>query len=123
MKGFWSMNDKEKQEILEYLDDVLEQVALINKKIKKTSQSKFMNDEMINSSIIRNLITIGEALKNIPNELINSDEFEDLQQAKKMRDILIHDYRNIQIKIVYDTCKNDIPNIKKKVLKLKEELE
>ncbi len=117
------MNDKEKQEILEYLDDVLEQVALINKKIKKTSQSKFMNDEMINSSIIRNLITIGEALKNIPNELINSDEFEDLQQAKKMRDILIHDYRNIQMKIVYDTCKNDIPNLKEKVLKLKEELE
>ncbi len=116
------MKDREKEYLLGFLDDVLEQINYIEIKMKKISKEKFYNEELISSSVIRNFEIIGEALKNIPHQLIASDDFEDLQKAKKMRDVLIHDYRKINTRLVYETYQNDIPNLKNKVLELKTRL-
>ena len=39
-----------------------------------------------------------------------------------MRDFLIHDYLDVNYQIVWDTIKNDIPELEKQIKKLKKKL-
>lgn len=58
---------------------------------------------------------MGEATKNIDEEL--RDEYPDIPWKKiaGMRDIFIHEYFGIKLKRVWDTIKEDIPVLKQKI--------
>ncbi len=39
-----------------------------------------------------------------------------------MRDLLIHDYFGVNIQVVWETAKNDLPELKEKIRKLIQDL-
>ncbi len=66
---------------------------------------------------------MGEAAKNVPNEV--REEYRDIPWRKMigMRDKLIHGYTGVDLQIVWKTIKDDLPGIKPTLQKVIEDIE
>ncbi len=76
------------------------------------SFKEFVQDDKTVSACIREIEVIGEATKQIPEEI--TDTFDDLPWSlmAKMRDKLIHWYFEIDEEIVWNVAKHKLPYIK-----------
>jgi len=76
----------------------------------------------LQDSVIRRIEIIGEAVRNIPWEI--KQKYPDIpwKDIVGMRDILIHQYFGVDLKLTWKTVKNDIPKLKFDMLRLKKDL-
>lgn len=72
----------------------------------------FKNDPKTIDAVERNFEIIGEAVKNLPDELTNNYPNIPFKQIAGMRDKLIHDYFGVDYEIVYKTIKDKLPEFK-----------
>lgn len=75
----------------------------------------FKNDEKTIDAVERNFEIIGEAVKNLPEELTNNYPNIPFKQIAGMRDKLIHDYFGVDYEIVYKTIKDKLPEFKSQI--------
>ena len=72
------------------------------------------------------LIAIGEALKNLDKttnkSLLRQFPQVDWKKAKGMRDIISHHYFETDAEVIYDVCKNHIPELAETINKMVREL-
>ena len=101
-----------------YLEDILSSIEKIERYIKGISHEKFLEDDMISDAIIRNLEVIGEATKNVSFDI--KREYKDIEWKKisGLRDILIHAYFGIDLRIVWDIIINKLPELKRLIKKM-----
>ncbi len=102
-----------------YLNDILLSIEKIKKYGRTLSFEKFSQDEKTIDAVVRNLEIIGEAVKHIPPE-IRSKYAYDWKSVAGLRDILIHEYFGVSIKIVWDIIQNELPELEKKVREIME---
>ncbi len=95
-----------------YLNDILASIAKIAEYTKDVSFEEFSEDGMREDAIIRNLITIGEAVKSIPKEVRSKSSEVQWEEVAGFRDILIHQYFGTDLETVWDIIKNDLPKLK-----------
>ena len=86
-------------------------------KILKTYES-FINDADTFDACVRRLEIIGEAANNIPAGLKISIDLP-WSYMISMRNKVIHEYFGIDPEILWQTAKEDIPELKKKINNLK----
>ena len=72
------------------------------------------------------LIAIGEALKNLDKttnkSFLRRFPQVDWKRAKGMRDIISHHYFEMDAEVIYDVCKNHIPELAQTINKMIREL-
>ena len=112
-----------KRDALLFIKDILDNIDLIEKSIGKTSKEEFSKDQMLQDATIRRIEVIGEAAKNIPKNV--KEKYSDIEWKKIIgtRDIIIHAYFEVDLDIVWNVIKKDIPILKENILRIKEELE
>lgn len=81
-----------KRNILVFVDDIMESVESIEEYIQGHTFETFQTNKMLFDAVIRNLEVIGEASKNIPDDI--RERYEDIpwQRMVGLRNILIHEY-------------------------------
>jgi uncharacterized protein with HEPN domain len=106
----------------DYIQDILNSIEEIENFSTGLSFNKFMRDKKTINAVIRSLEVIGEASKNIPKQIRNNHP--DIPWAKMagMRDKLIHEYFGIDLEIIWQTIKRDIPTLKPLIIKLKDKI-
>jgi uncharacterized protein with HEPN domain len=95
----------------EFLLDILEAAKLALSYVGKKSKEEFLKDTQCQDAVIRRFEIIGEASRRISGEA--QSEFPDLPWGEMigMRNVMIHEYDDVDIVIVWKTVKSDLPKL------------
>lgn len=69
-------------------------------------------------AMIRNFEIIGEAAKNISDNINQNFPEIEWHKLKGMRNLIAHEYFGIKIETIWNTAVNDIPILKKQIQKI-----
>jgi len=83
----------------------------------------FSGDLKTVDAIIRNLEIIGEAAKHIPVEMRETYPSIPWKEMSGMRDKLIHDYFGVDLKVVWKTIHDQLPELKSQINNILEKLD
>lgn len=98
-----------------YLDDILESINKIQEYLGDSLFEDLIRNGMKIDAIVRNLEIIGEASKNISQELRDKYPFVEWKKISDFRNILAHEYFKVDHEIMWDIMKNKIPELKKQI--------
>ena len=101
-----------------FLKDVLECIQKIEDHVGKIDFELFEEDEWTQDAVIRNFEVIGEATKSIPDEIKKKFPEIDWKKVVGLRDVLIHQYSSVNVRILWDIIQNKMPELKRVVLNL-----
>ncbi|MEK9149736.1 MAG: DUF86 domain-containing protein [Candidatus Desantisbacteria bacterium] len=115
------MSNKDREAKL-FIADVLEAIQKIENYTHKMSYEEFMKDERTKDAVLRNLEVIGEAVKNIPNEIKEKYLKVDWKAISGMRDRLIHGYFGVSFPIIWETVTDELPTFKENIEEVLKEM-
>ena len=100
------------RDIRDYLQDILTHIDFAEEFVEGMSFNDFQNDNKTILALTRALEIIGEATKKIPPSL--RDQYPEIvwQEVTGMRDKLAHDYFGVELNIVWNTTREDLPQLK-----------
>ena len=90
------------------LDDILQAITFIREYIKDMDYNAFEADRKTQDAVIRNLEIIGEAARAVPDEIRDKASEIEWYKIIALRNILIHEYFGVNLKIVWDVIKNKL---------------
>ena len=95
----------------EYLVDILEAAKLALAYVSGKSKDEFLKDTQCQDAVIRRLEIIGEAARRISDETRAKYGKLPWKAMVGMRNVMIHEYDDIDLVIVWDTVQNDLPRL------------
>jgi len=106
---------------LAFIEHILDSINAIEKFSKNINKEKLMSNRLKQSAIVREIEIIGEAVKNISKGLKNKHSEIQWKEIAGTRDKMIHHYFGVDLNIVWDIVKINLPDLKDKILKIKSE--
>jgi len=84
-----------------YISDMLDAIDRIEDYISGLDYDDFIQNNMVRDAVLRNLEVIGEAAKNIPDEL--KEEYSDIpwRRIVGLRNIVIHEYFGVDLENIW----------------------
>jgi uncharacterized protein with HEPN domain len=99
-------------EFLDYVEDILDAMEKAEAMLSSVNYEKFERDYQLNFAVVRALEIIGEAAKRIPESIRKEYTEIPWKDMAGMRDRIVHGYDAINLKIVWETVKSRIPEVK-----------
>jgi uncharacterized protein with HEPN domain len=95
-----------------YVKDILDAIERIDEFTREMDFHDFLKDDRTASAVIRKLEIIGEASKNIPNQVRKRYKVLPWSDMARMRDKISHAYFGVDYEIVWKVVKERLPGIK-----------
>jgi uncharacterized protein with HEPN domain len=105
-----------------FLDHILESIKLIEEYRSEKTRDDFLKSVGLQDMIVRRLEIIGEAVKNLPQEIKEKHLDIPWKRIAGMRDILIHEYFGIDLGLTWEVVEKELPYLKKSIIEIKEKL-
>lgn len=103
------------------LEDIIESMTRIDSYTDNMDYDNFHQNQLVVDAVIRNLEIIGEASKNVPEEIRNKYNKIPWRKMISLRNILIHEYFGVDDSIVWEIIKTDLPGVKPFIIKVIQE--
>lgn len=100
------------REITDYLQDIVDSISDIKEFIEGMTFKEFTEDKRTFNAVLRSIEVMGEASRNIPEEIRAQYPQVPWRKMTGMRDKLIHEYHGVDIDTVWRTLHEDIPPLK-----------
>jgi|SRR3989344_4818159 len=113
------MSNKSDIVFLEHILDSIDAIAQFSKNVTK---NELDSNRLKRSAIVREIEVIGEAVKNISRSLKSNHKEIAWKDIAGTRDKMIHHYFGVDINIILDIIKRDLPLLKKKVQEILKDL-
>lgn len=91
--------------------------------VEGMSYEEFVQDEKTVFAVIRAMEIIGEAVKNIPDDVGKSYPEVPWKGMAGMRNKVIHEYFGVDLKVVWETIQERIPEVKPSLEKIMRDLQ
>lgn len=101
-----------------FIKDILDSIEKIEEFVAGMNFEEFKSDDKTVSAVVRKLEIIGEATKNIPDEVKEKYPQLPWKEMAKIRDKLIHAYFVVDFEIVWNVIKKELPFLKPKIEKI-----
>jgi uncharacterized protein with HEPN domain len=102
-------------EFLDYVEDILDAMDKAQIFLEGVTYDQFEAESQINFAVVRALEIVGEATKRLPMSLREQYPGIPWKAMAGMRDRIIHGYDTVDLEIVWDVVKQDIPTIKPQI--------
>lgn len=95
-----------------YIEKLIENVDFIISHMSNQTKESLEQDELLLDSMMFRLVQISENAKNLSDEYIEEHNNIPWVAIYGLRNRIVHDYGNVDLKIIYNTLKYDITEIK-----------
>ncbi|MFQ6107213.1 MAG: DUF86 domain-containing protein [Thermoplasmata archaeon] len=112
-----------KRDISVYVQDIIESITRIEDYTRNVTEEEFYENTQVQDAVLRRLEIMGEAVKNIPDETKERHKGIPWKEIAGLRDILIHGYFGVNLKRIWKVVKEDIPELRVRILEVKREIE
>jgi len=112
-----------KKDYRDYIEDIITSIDEIAEFIGTMTFDDFINDRKTSNAVVRSMEIIGEAAKNVPVILREKYNSVPWKKMAGMRDKLIHEYSGVDLEIVWQAIKQDLPSVKPLIVEILKELE
>lgn len=100
---------------LVYIMHIRDAVKDIEEFLKGLDRKTFFGDRKTQNAVVRSLTIIGEAARNTPVEFKKKYADVDWKGAIGTRDVIVHDYFEIDFYKVWDIIEKDLPVLKSQI--------
>lgn len=100
------------------LEDIVEACDLVADYITGHTEQTFATDSKTRDAVIRQFEIIGEAVKDLPEEIRAREPQIPWRQIAGFRDVLAHSYFAIETSIVWDAAANRAPALRQACLRI-----
>jgi uncharacterized protein with HEPN domain len=105
-----------------FIEHILESIEAIQEFSKDMDLDELSSNRMKRNAIFREIEIIGEASKNLSNNLKKKYKQIPWKEIAGTRDKLIYHYFGVNLELLFKTIEEDIPKLKKQIEKIKENL-
>ena len=113
---------KSKRQYADYLCDILDSVRKARRFLEGVKFEAFAcNDEKV-FALMQALEIIGEAVKNLPKSIRERYPEVSWRDVAGMRDKLIHQYFRVNVRLLWETVKKDLPRLRTTVERMLAEM-
>ena len=95
-----------------FIDHILECIELVEDYLNGKSIEDFMGSSQLQDAVIRRIEIIGEATKNLPQDFKNRHPDIPWKEMAGMRDIIVHEYFGVDLKLTWRVATEDIKGLK-----------
>ncbi|HIK30564.1 MAG TPA: DUF86 domain-containing protein [Oscillatoriales cyanobacterium M59_W2019_021] len=95
----------------ESLEDIVDAISEINSFVRGITFEDFLSNREKVLAVVKLLEIIGEATKKIPGELRNKYPEIPWSSVAGMRDILVHEYWQVDVEVVWQTIEESLPEL------------
>ena len=101
-----------------YVQSILTDLRFIDKHMQGVTQEKLEDDEIFLNAMMFRLIQIWESAKKLTEEYKASHKTIPWVDIAGLRNRLVHDYGNVDLRVIYLTLSEDIPALIKELEKM-----
>ncbi len=94
-----------------FLEDIQDSCAKIMRYTLGMSFEAFRDDEKTYDAVVRNLEIVGEAAKNLPDEVQAMMPEVEWGKSVGLRNIIAHAYFGVNDRVLWDVVQNKIPDL------------
>lgn len=91
-----------------FLDDILQAAGEVREYTTGLSEKQFFGDRKTIEAVVWNLQIIGEAAKNIPEEIRSRYPSVPWRDMAGLRDIIVHQYFGIKLDLIWKVIQRDL---------------
>lgn len=104
------------------LEHILDAIGEIESFTSGLELENFLNNSLYQSAIVRQIEIIGEAANRLTDEL--KEKYEDIEWKgiAGFRNILVHEYYEVDYILVWDIIKIKLPELKQSITKILKEM-
>ena len=111
------------RDFTDYISDILISIQDVEEFTTGITFEDFSKDKKTIKAVIRSLEVLGEASKKIPDEIRNRYPRIPWKRMAGMRDKLIHEYFGVDLEIVWNVAKKELPPVKSSIEELVREID
>ena len=116
------MEKEDKNLIILRIDTIIKHIDTVTSDLSEMSLKEFGKSDLLVRATCFSVSQIGEHMTKIEKYLKPDYDYMPWDEARKLRNLIVHVYNKVEYEPIYNTVKNDLGELKDNFIKIKSDL-